>query len=65
MICRYQRQCEEGGLHDRSLAGFILKKTKVSRSYLFKIPSDLKEGGYIEIQNGKLTAILKELPEEY
>lgn len=65
MIYRYQRQREEGVLHDRSLAGFILKRTKMSRSYLFKILSDLKEGGYIEIQNGKLTSIIKELPEEY
>lgn len=65
MIYRYQKQREEGILPDRSLAGFILKRTKMSRSYLFKILADLKSGGYIEIENGKLTAILKELPEKY
>ncbi|MRS13502.1 hypothetical protein GJV06_01115 [Enterobacteriaceae bacterium RIT691] len=65
MIYRYQKQSEEGVFHDRSLAGFILKRTKISRSYLFKILSSLKEGGYIEIHNGKLTSILKELPKNY
>lgn len=65
MIYRYQKQREEGILPDSSLAGFILQRTKMSRSYLFKILSDLKSGGYIDVQQGKLTAILKDLPEKY
>lgn len=65
MIYRYQKQREEGILPDSSLAAFILQRTKMSRSYLFKILADLKNGGYISIDNGKLTAILKELPEKY
>ncbi len=37
----------------------------MSRSYLFKILADLKNGGFIDTENGKLVAILKELPEKY
>lgn len=65
MIYRYQTQRDEGLLHDNSLASFILSRTKISRSYLFKILADLKSGGFIDIENGKLVAILKELPEKY
>ncbi|HAT1614294.1 TPA: hypothetical protein I8Y09_000962 [Raoultella ornithinolytica] len=65
MIYRYQVQQEEGVLHDDSLSGFILKRTKISRSYLFQVLADLKSGGYIEVSNGKLISIIKELPEEY
>lgn len=65
MIYRYQIQQDEGILHDDSLAGFILKRTKISRSYLFQILADLKDGGYIDVRNGKLDSILKELPEKY
>ncbi|WP_434583458.1 helix-turn-helix domain-containing protein [Klebsiella sp. R390] len=65
MIYRYKVQQDEGILHDDSLAGFILKRTKISRSYLFQILADLKDGGYIDVRNGKLESILKELPEKY
>ncbi|MGU3521842.1 helix-turn-helix domain-containing protein [Enterobacteriaceae bacterium C23F] len=65
MIYRYQKQSDEGLLHDNSLASFILSRTKMSRSYLFKILADLKNGGFIDTENGKLVAILKELPEKY
>jgi len=65
MIYRYQKQREEGLLHDNSLASFIQKRTKISKSYLFKILADLKNGGFIDTENGKLVAILKELPEKY
>ncbi len=44
MIYRYKKQQDAGVLHDRSLASFILKRTKMSRSYLFKILAELKEG---------------------
>ncbi|MEF3097839.1 winged helix-turn-helix DNA binding protein [Raoultella ornithinolytica] len=65
MIYRYKIQQSEGILHDDSLASFILKRTKISRSYLFQILADLKDGGYIDVRNGKLYSILKELPEKY
>ncbi|HDS6536384.1 TPA: helix-turn-helix domain-containing protein [Klebsiella aerogenes] len=65
MICRYKKQQDAGVLHDRSLASFILKRTKMSRSYLFKILAELKEGGYIKMENGELIDIAHELPEKF
>lgn len=65
MIYRYKVQKDAGLLHGDSLAGFILKRTKISRSYLFQILADLKDGGYIDVRNGNLASILKELPEKY
>ena len=65
MIYRYKKQRDSGVLHDKSLASFILKRTKMSRSYLFKILAELKEGGYIAMENGELVDIVRELPEKF
>lgn len=65
MIYRYLKQKNEGVLHDPSLANFILRRTKMSRSYLFQVLSDLKNGGYITMKNGELVDIVNELPEKY
>ncbi|WP_227665812.1 helix-turn-helix domain-containing protein [Klebsiella variicola] len=47
------------------MANFILRRTKMSRSYLFQVLSDLKNGGYITMKNGELFDIVNELPEKY
>ncbi|WP_227505052.1 helix-turn-helix domain-containing protein [Klebsiella aerogenes] len=65
MAASPKKQQDAGVLHDRSLASFILKRTKMSRSYLFKILAELKEGGYIKMENGELIDIAHELPEKF
>ncbi|AJF74991.1 MULTISPECIES: helix-turn-helix domain-containing protein [Raoultella] len=65
MIYRYKKQKDEGVLHDKSLASFILKRTKMSRSHLFRVLAELKTGGYIKIENGVLVEIVNELPDKY
>ncbi|MGR7464433.1 helix-turn-helix domain-containing protein [Klebsiella aerogenes] len=65
MIYRYKKQQDAEVLHDKSLTRFILKRTKMSRSYLFKILAELKDGGYIAMENGELVDIVHELPETF
>jgi CRP-like cAMP-binding protein len=48
-----------------SMANFILERSNLARSGVMKILADLRVGGYIDIQNGKLIAINKRLPDEY
>ncbi|QLK59942.1 hypothetical protein GE278_03670 [Enterobacteriaceae bacterium Kacie_13] len=48
-----------------SVANFILERSNLARSGVMKILADLRAGGYIDIQNGKLIAICKRLPDEY
>ncbi|MGK4720453.1 helix-turn-helix domain-containing protein, partial [Salmonella enterica] len=43
---------------------FIKRRTGISRSRTMKILSELKKGGYIQIDNGRLTALGK-LPVAY
>lgn len=43
---------------------YIRSKTKVSRSSIMRILTDLKEGGYIVIERGKIKEIIK-LPGKY
>ena len=51
--------------HDRAgVAAYIQNTTHLSRSLIYHILSSLTQGGYIKIQNGKLTEVVK-LPEEF
>lgn len=43
---------------------FIRNRTHLSRSSIMKILADLKTGGYISIENGRLVAI-HHLPQKY
>lgn len=45
-----------------SVINYILVRSKLARSGVAKILSDLRFGGYIEIQYGKLKGILKPFP---
>lgn len=47
-----------------NLPHFIQKRTGLSRSRIMKILMDLRQGGYIDIVNGKLLSIMK-LPQAY
>ncbi|MBF7980727.1 MULTISPECIES: helix-turn-helix domain-containing protein [Rahnella] len=48
-----------------SVFNYIHEHTHLARSGVMKILSDLRQGEYINIENGKLVAILKKLPREY
>jgi len=48
-----------------SVFNYIQEHTHLARSGVMKILSDLRQGEYINIENGKLIAILKKFPREY
>lgn len=65
MLHRYLFKVEEGTVTNVGVASFILKRTRLSRSYVFQILSALKQGGYITIHNGRLISIDRDIPERY
>ncbi|MED7793090.1 helix-turn-helix domain-containing protein [Klebsiella aerogenes] len=65
MLHRYIFKAEQGTLNNEGIASFILKRTRLSRSYVFQILSGLKAGGYITIKNAKLVSINKEIPRRF
>ncbi|WP_189389295.1 helix-turn-helix domain-containing protein [Buttiauxella sp. B2] len=65
MLYRYQHKATEGTLHNEGIATFILRRTRLSKSYVYQILSSLKIGGYITVHNGKLITINKTIPERY
>lgn len=65
MLQRYLYKSEEGTIHNEGISSFILKRTRLSRSYVFQILSGLKTGGYITIKNGKLISINREIPKRF
>lgn len=48
-----------------SVFNYIHEHTHLARSGVMKILSDLRQGEYINIENGKLIAILKKFPRDY
>ncbi|ENZ7485013.1 helix-turn-helix domain-containing protein [Klebsiella aerogenes] len=48
----------------QGLANYILKRTYLSNSYVFKILAALRHEGYIEMENARLIRIAKALPEK-
>lgn len=65
MLHRYLYKSEDNTIHGEGIAMFILKRTRLSRSYVFQILSGLKTGGYITVQNGKLISINKAIPPKF
>lgn len=65
MLHRYMYRMEEGTKFNEGIASFILKRTRLSRSYVFQILSALKSGGYITIKNARLVAINREIPKRF
>ncbi|MDU6924389.1 helix-turn-helix domain-containing protein [Franconibacter helveticus] len=49
---------------DVTVERYIRDKTNLSRSGIMRVLSELRKGGYIEMENGRLTGI-KHLPEKY
>ncbi|WP_434639791.1 helix-turn-helix domain-containing protein [Klebsiella sp. I138] len=59
----YRQQAHKG--ENEGLALFIIKRTNLSRTHVFRVLADLKAGGYITMVRGKLVSIDRPLPEEY
>nr|WP_304186036.1 helix-turn-helix domain-containing protein [Hafnia alvei] len=48
-----------------SVADYILQRSNLARSGVMKVLTDLRFGGYIDIQHGKLIKILNNFPRNY
>lgn len=65
MLYRYlYRQNTHKG-ENEGLALFIIKRTNLSRTHVFRVLADLKAGGYITMKRGKLVSIDRPLPEAW
>lgn len=65
MIYRYHYMKSKDRINNEGLASFIVRRTTASRSYIFQVLSDLKSGGFIDMKNGKLIKINKNIPMGY
>ena len=64
-LSRYLYRGEiDGGQHE-SLSAFIIKRTNLSRSYVYQVLAALREGGYITVKKGKLISIDRHIPEKF
>ncbi|MCS2169596.1 helix-turn-helix domain-containing protein [Scandinavium sp. TWS1a] len=62
MLYRYLYRKEHIPEFNEGIAAFIIKRTGLSKSYVFEVLSELKKGGYIKMSKGKLFSINKKLP---
>ncbi|MCS2160052.1 Crp/Fnr family transcriptional regulator [Enterobacteriaceae bacterium RIT691] len=65
MLTRYLYRRLINADEKEGVASFIIKRTSLSRSYVFRVLAELKKGGYITIKKGKLISIDKTLPGDY
>lgn len=68
IICLLLHELEQYSEDERaqlSMADFIITRSRLARSGVMKIISELRAGGYIEVKNGKLIRIVKKLPKNY
>jgi CRP-like cAMP-binding protein len=65
MLFRYLYRSQTHKNEREGLAAFIMRRTNLSRTHVFRVLADLKEGGYITVEKGRLVSINKTLPEEY
>ncbi|TNV20624.1 Crp/Fnr family transcriptional regulator [Buttiauxella sp. B2] len=65
MLYRYLYRAKTYPKESEGLANFIIRRTKLSRTHVFRVLADLKEGGYITMKNGRLISIDKVLPDGY
>jgi CRP-like cAMP-binding protein len=59
----YRREIDTG--KRESLSAFIIKRTNLSRSYVYQVLAALKEGGYITVKKGQLISIDRKIPEKF
>lgn len=65
MLFRYLYRQNTLKGENEGLALFIIKRTNLSRTHVFRVLADLKAGGYITMKRGKLISIDRPLPEAY
>lgn len=65
LIYRYRYTYLQYPQNPESLSSFILKRSCLSRSYVFQILSKLKDGNFITLENGRLVSINKLIPTRY
>lgn len=65
MLYRYLYRQNTHNDENEGLALFIIKRTNLSRTHVFRVLADLKAGGYITMKRGKLISIDRPLPEAY
>ncbi|KZR31056.1 helix-turn-helix domain-containing protein [Enterobacter genomosp. S] len=65
MLYRYLYRQETHTGENEGLALFIIKRTNLSRTHVFRVLADLKAGGYITVKRGRLVSIDRPLPEAY
>jgi CRP-like cAMP-binding protein len=65
MLFRYLYRRTVNEDENEGIANFIIRRTNLSRSYVYRVLSDLREGGYITVKKGKLISVDRRLPEDY
>ncbi|HHT7509923.1 TPA: helix-turn-helix domain-containing protein [Klebsiella quasipneumoniae subsp. similipneumoniae] len=65
MLRRYLYRRKVNIQESEGIANFIIRRTNLSRSYVFRVLAELKEGEYITIKKGKLISIDKKLPSDF
>ncbi|MBB1199591.1 Crp/Fnr family transcriptional regulator [Enterobacteriaceae bacterium 89] len=65
MLRRYLYRRTVNAQESEGIANFIIRRTNLSRSYVFRVLAELKEGEYITIKKGKLISIDKKLPNDF
>lgn len=65
MLHRYLYRRSVNTDEKEGIANFIIRRTNLSRSYVFRVLAELKEGQYITVNKGKLISIDRKLPSDY
>ncbi|CAH5898473.1 helix-turn-helix domain-containing protein [Klebsiella aerogenes] len=65
MLSRYLYRNEIDCGKRESLSAFIIKRTNLSRSYVYQVLAALKEGGYITVKKGQLISIDRKIPDKF
>lgn len=65
MLFRYLYRNEIDTGKRESLSAFIIKRTNLSRSYVYQVLAALKAGGYITVKKGQLISIDRKIPEKF
>ncbi|ADO48554.1 hypothetical protein Entcl_2302 [[Enterobacter] lignolyticus SCF1] len=65
MLYRYLYRRSINSAENEGIANFIIRRTNLSRSYVFRVLAELKEGEYITVKKGKLISIDRKLPVDY
>lgn len=65
MLRRYLYRRTVNTQENEGIANFIIRRTNLSRSYVFRVLAELKEGQYITVKKGKLISINRTLPHDF